>query len=219
MLSIILSSFALCGSPQRTVAPLQHRPPAAQRCQMMLLVHLIIHLSPQHILRIRGLLHCSSLNVSLQVKAIFNSNDDAFIQGVLIIVQFAEYVGSATRKVPLRGKMQLSRSRIFLGKCRSRIGSSQSLSAAQEMALLWLKQPLLVHLDFKRHKNYGFFCEVEIKILSRNVRQIVDLFLFPPQLIYWRFSTTSISLCRTSHLAEIKISRARCFCPIWTLIS
>ena len=48
-----------------------------------------------------------------QVKAIFNSNDDAFIQGVLIIVQFAEYVGSATRKVPLRGKMQLSRSRIF----------------------------------------------------------------------------------------------------------
>ena len=94
---------------------------------------------------------------------------------------------------------------------RSRIGSSQSLSAAQEMALLWLKQPLLVHLDFKRHKNYGFFCEVEIKILSRNVIQIVDLFLFPPQFIYWRFSTTSISLCRTSHLAEIKISRARCF--------
>lgn len=70
---------------------------------MMLLVHLIIHLSPQHLLRIRGLLHCFSLNVSLQVKAIFNSNDDAFIKGVLMIVQFA---GSATRKVPLRGKMQ-----------------------------------------------------------------------------------------------------------------
>ena len=80
----------------------------------MLLVHLIIHLSPQHLLRIRGLLHRSSLNVSLQVKAIFNSNDDAFIKGVLMIVQFAEYAGSATRKVPLRGKMQLSR--IFLGE-------------------------------------------------------------------------------------------------------
>ena len=111
---LFLSSFALCGSPQRTVAPLQHRPPAAQRCQMMLLVHLIIHLSPQHLLRIRGLLHRSSLNVSLQVKAIFNSNNDAFIKGVLMIVQFAEYAGSATRKVPLRGKMQLSR--IFLGE-------------------------------------------------------------------------------------------------------